>query len=173
MAVTIDLGDPKVLHPPYKEPVAHRLALAAEEQVYGEKILGTSPLFVSATPDGGKLTVKFKNVGTGLKIGQSPVTPPGATPLPTTELKGFAVAGADGKYSWAKATITGPDTVSVSADGVASPVYVRYAWNPSPEANLYNSADLPASPFRTDSAGAPNAEPPKKPEAKPAEEKKS
>ncbi|MHC4118165.1 MAG: hypothetical protein ACYSWO_11725 [Planctomycetota bacterium] len=27
---------------------------------------------------------------------------------------------------------------------------VRYAWAPNPKCSLYNSADLPASPFHTD-----------------------
>jgi sialate O-acetylesterase len=89
-------------------------------------------------------------VESGLKIGAPPVTPPGSTPPSTTELKGFAVAGSDGKFSWADATITAPNTVTVSSAQVAAPVYVRYGWGADPEVNLYNSADLPASPFRTD-----------------------
>ena len=37
-------------------------------------------------------------------------------------------------------------------DAVTEPVAVRYAWADNPVgANLYNSAGLPASPFRTDS----------------------
>ena len=38
----------------------------------------------------------------------------------------------------------------VRADGVADPVAVRYAWADNPVCNLYNSAGLPATPFRTD-----------------------
>jgi sialate O-acetylesterase len=33
---------------------------------------------------------------------------------------------------------------------VEAPVAVRYAWADSPECNLFNNEDLPASPFRTD-----------------------
>ena len=33
---------------------------------------------------------------------------------------------------------------------VAAPVAVRYAFEKNPECNLYNKADLPASPFRSD-----------------------
>jgi sialate O-acetylesterase len=33
---------------------------------------------------------------------------------------------------------------------VPQPVAVRYAWAENPTCNLYNGADLPASPFRTD-----------------------
>ena len=62
-------------------------------------------------------------------------------------LKGFAVAGADGKYIWAQAKIDGA-TVVVSSDAVAEPVSVRYAWADNPECNLYNAEGLPASPFQ-------------------------
>ena len=42
------------------------------------------------------------------------------------------------------------DSVVVSAPGVEKPVYVRYAWGNTPICNLYNKADLPACPFRSD-----------------------
>ena len=47
--------------------------------------------------------------------------------------------------------ITGSNTSEVSCPEVPDPVAVRYAWGNNPDdANLYNSAGLPASPFRTD-----------------------
>jgi sialate O-acetylesterase len=64
-------------------------------------------------------------------------------------LKGFAVAGPDGVFTWADARIEGNEVV-VSAPAVETPVAVRYAWADNPEANLYNGAGLPAVPFRTD-----------------------
>jgi sialate O-acetylesterase len=64
-------------------------------------------------------------------------------------LKGFAVAGADGKFVWAQAAIEG-DAVVVSSPQVQVPVAVRYGWADNPVCNLYNQAGLPASPFRTD-----------------------
>jgi sialate O-acetylesterase len=66
------------------------------------------------------------------------------------ELRGFAVAGADGRFVRADARIDG-DRVVVWSVEVPEPVAVRYAWADNPEgANLYNLAGLPASPFRTD-----------------------
>jgi len=38
----------------------------------------------------------------------------------------------------------------VSSDQAPTPVAVRYAWQNSPECNLYNKEGLPAAPFRTD-----------------------
>ena len=66
-------------------------------------------------------------------------------------VRGFAVAGADNKFHWAKAYIKN-NTVIVYCKEVAHPVAVRYAWSDNPgETDLYNSRNLPAVPFRTDS----------------------
>src|SRR5205085_10053940 len=62
-------------------------------------------------------------------------------------LKGFAVAGEDGRFVWADAVIEGRDVI-VSSPEVKRPAAVRYAWADNPACNLYNRAGLPASPFR-------------------------
>ena len=62
---------------------------------------------------------------------------------------GLAIAGEDHKFFWADARIEG-DTVVLSSKDVAKPVAVRYGWADNPAVNLYNGANLPASPFRTD-----------------------
>ena len=64
-------------------------------------------------------------------------------------LTGFAIAGADSQFIWANAEIDG-ETIIVSSPNVEKPIAVRYAWADNPLCNLYNSANLPASPFRTD-----------------------
>ena len=150
MAITIDIGEGKNLHPPDKSGVGHRLALAARHVAYGEDIVFSGPLYASHKVDGDRILVSFKNAGKGLKIGTPPVAPPGSQPAPAAELKGFAIAGADKIFVWAKAKIESPDTVSISSNEVKSPAVVRYGWGSDPEVNLYNSGDLPASPFRTD-----------------------
>lgn len=152
MAVAIEAGEEKDLHPPHKRPVGHRLALAVRQKVYGESIVGVSPVYVSKTVQGNKITLKFKDFGTGLKIGVPTDPKPGTSaPVPASELQGFAIAGADKKWAAAKAEITGPDTVTVTAPPeIPAPAEVAYGWSESPAVNLYNSADLPASPFRTD-----------------------
>jgi len=64
---------------------------------------------------------------------------------------GFALAGADGKFVWANATIMdeGRDGIVLTAPGVDEPVEVVYAWQNNPErANLVNGAGLPMVPFR-------------------------
>ena len=66
-------------------------------------------------------------------------------------VKGFTIAGNDHKFRWAKASITGPNTIQVFSSEVDTPVAVRYGWGNNPDdVNLYNSEGLPADPFRTD-----------------------
>jgi sialate O-acetylesterase len=62
-------------------------------------------------------------------------------------LTGFVIAGEDGRFQEAKATIEGT-TVRVRSSVVTKPVAVRYAWSNNPTCNLVNGAGLPASPFR-------------------------
>jgi sialate O-acetylesterase len=61
----------------------------------------------------------------------------------------FQIAGADHKWYWADARITGAAVIA-SSKSVPKPVAVRYAWQSNPLAALFNGAGLPAEPFRTD-----------------------
>ena len=53
------------------------------------------------------------------------------------------------RFFAAQAWLDGEGVV-VSAPEVKEPVAVRYGWAKHPACHLYNAADLPASPFRTD-----------------------
>ena len=151
----IDLGstespdEGKNLHPAEKENLGRRLALAAGHFAYGEKGEYSGPIIESAAIKGNKIQIAFSHVGNGLRIGQPPKT--SLTPQPPSdELHGFAIAGKDKKFVAAKAVIEGSDNVLVWSDTVSEPAFVRYGWQMSPVVNLYNSASLPAFPFRTD-----------------------
>ena len=137
MAVIIDIGEAKDIHPRNKQDVGQRLALNALAKDYGEKVVWSGPMFESVKIEGREAIVRFSHADGGLVA-------KGAEPL-----KGFAVAGSDKKFVWAEAKIKG-DTIIVSSPEVAKPVGVRYAWAHNPICNLYNGAGLPASPFRTD-----------------------
>ena len=63
---------------------------------------------------------------------------------------GFALSGEDKKFVWAQTKIVGKDRIEVWAEGVASPVSVRYAWASNPVCNVQSKEGLPATPFRTD-----------------------
>ena len=139
MAVTIDVGDPKDLHPKNKQPVGQRLALAAEHLAYGLPAgPRLSPVFQSAKIDGTRIRVSFVPGPVGLK------TRDGGAPT------GFTIAGEDKKFSPAQARIEG-DSIVIWSDTVPAPAAARYAWADNPECNLTSAAGLPASPFRTDS----------------------
>jgi len=139
MAVTIDIGDPKNVHPKDKQDVGDRLSRIALANIYGEKIEYSGPMFKSAQVENGAIRVSFTHLGGGLVAKGGP-------------LKCFAIAGQDQNFVPADAAIDG-DTVVVSGTSVSAPVAVRYAWENYPDGcNLYNAAGLPAAPFRTDTA---------------------
>jgi sialate O-acetylesterase len=133
MAVTLDVGQRDNVHPPDKQTVGARLALAARALAYGEAALPfNGPLYRQATKDGGSLRVWFDHAEGLHSSGDV--------------LKGFEVAGADGQFVPATASIQGTSVV-VSAPEVAEPAQVRYAWQGFTDANLYNGVPLPASTF--------------------------
>jgi len=137
MAVTIDIGEAKDIHPKNKQEVGRRLALNALAKTYGKDIPYSGPMYESMKIEGNKVRMHFTNADGGLKIKGG------------KQLKGFAIAGADKKFVWAKAKIDGNDVI-VWNSKIKNPVAVRYAWAANPVCNLYNGAGLPASPFRTD-----------------------
>jgi len=137
LAVAIDIGEADDIHPRNKQEVGRRLALAARSIAYGQELPFSGPSCRSSRREGNRIRLRFDHVDGGL------VAKGGG------ELRGFAVAGADGKFVWAEAAIDG-ETVVVSSPRVAEPVTVRYAWANNPVCNLHNGAGLPAVPFRTD-----------------------
>ena len=150
LAVTIDIGDAGDIHPKNKQDVGNRLALAALAQTYGKKIEYSGPIYKSMKVEGDKIRLMFTHIGGGLVIG-NPSGPLNESEV--TLLRGFAIAGADGKFVWANAKIEG-ETVVVSSPQIAKPTAVRYAWSNNPVCNLYNKDSLPAVPFRTDNPDA-------------------
>jgi len=136
MAVAIDVGEEKDIHPKNKQEVGRRLALVAEATVYYIDHEFSGPIFTTGQAEEGKYRLSFRSAD-GLK------------PSAGDKLEGFAIAGADRKFVWADAVIEG-DHVIVSSPQVAAPVAVRYGWADNPAVNLVNATGLPASPFRTD-----------------------
>ena len=138
MVVAIDLGEWNDIHPDNKKDVGERLALAAEKVAYHESIVYSGPLFQSAVIEGEKISISFKNIGSGL------ITNDGVAPAE------FAIAGLDKKFVWAKTKIEGTKILVWNSE-VVEPKYIRYAWSDNPvNPNLFNKEGLPASPFRTD-----------------------
>ena len=135
-AITVDTGEADNIHPKEKRTVGERLALLALAGHYHRAILASGPIFRSQEQQGNTLRLHFDAASGALAIhGETPGE--------------FAVAGPDRKWRWTTAKIDG-ETIIVPAPDVSSPVAVRYAWQANPKATLFNTADLPAAPYRTD-----------------------
>jgi sialate O-acetylesterase len=139
MAVALDLGDTKDIHPPNKKDVGLRLAAIALNKLYDVQTEYSGPVYQSMKITGNNVLISFQHAGPQLKVNDK-----------YGYLKGFEVAGSDRKFYYAKADVKN-NQVIVYSDSVAAPVAVRYGWaDDMPEANLYNDAGFPAVPFRTD-----------------------
>ena len=133
-----------------KQAVAHRLAVAARQMIYGEKIVYSGPRIVSATAaGGGTLTVKYDAIGTegaGIKLRSTYGFEVSSTATDST--------GKLGSWTRVNATSATKDTVTLS--GISGKVVaLRYAWEDSPSIfavpptgpAVFNGEGLPATPF--------------------------
>ena len=140
LIVTIDLGEARDIHPKNKLDVGKRMARWALVDVYQQKQLKSGPVFLKAYLKDSRIAVTFSEVGSGLKLRSG------------TKPEEFAIAGADHKWYWAEAKISGRTSVEVWSPQVPQPMAVRYAFNNNPRnPNLTNDTGIPAGPFRTDS----------------------
>ena len=140
MAVTLDVGLADNVHPPDKQTVAARLALAARGLVYGENVTYSGPSFRQATTElmpGGSTAMRvWFDHAEGLTFRGKPAS-------------GFEVAGADHHFVPAAAQIQG-ETVLVTAAGLNDPRFVRFGWSSVVSDSLYNRDGLPASTFSSE-----------------------
>jgi sialate O-acetylesterase len=138
MAVTMDIGDPRDIHPRNKRDVGRRLARWALHQTYGRTdIQPASPLYERMTIDGERAVLHFRHAA---KL---------RGPTDGSALAHFTIAGEDRRFVPARAEIRGA-TVVVWSEDVAAPAAVRYCWGAGDEGTVFNEAGLPAPSFRTD-----------------------
>jgi sialate O-acetylesterase len=138
MAVAMDVGEAKNIHPLVKRPVGERLALWALAKDYGrDALVYSGPQYTKSVVEGAVMRLHFNHVGGGLasRDGQP--------------LSHFTIAGEDHVFVPSKAVIEG-ETIVVSSEAVAKPVAVRFAFGSADIPNLMNREGLPASSFRTD-----------------------
>ena len=132
MVSAVDLCDLNDIHPPYKDQVAARAVLAARAIAYGEEGLQyMGPIPQSIQLEGNSIRIRY-DFAEGLHSTDDAIP-------------GFRVIAGDQEAS-AKAVIDGEDIV-LTWDGELVPESVSYCYTAEGGVTLYNSTDLPASPF--------------------------
>ena len=114
MACAIDLGEAYDIHPKNKQEVGKRLAQAALAKTYNKGTYEV-PAFLGYRISGRTLILSFD---------QEVVAKEGAP-------KGFILAGPDGKYVPAQATIRGKEVI-LQSDRIEIPTAACYAWADNP-----------------------------------------
>jgi sialate O-acetylesterase len=134
-----------------KQSEGKRVGQAALNLAYGVTTAYLSPVFDHMVVSGSTLRCFFKYAGPGLMTGQMPGglsqdAPPAPSPVKKTNdapVTGFAIAGLDGIFYDATATLDpSNDTVVLSSPGVPSPAAVRYGWATNPWNTTTNSSNL-------------------------------
>lgn len=140
MACIIDIGDAGDIHPRNKKDVGYRLALNALNIDYNKDLVYNGPRFKSVEFNKNSALVTFDMQGTELVVKNK-----------YGYINGFALAGSNRVFTYAKARMVGTNKVEVFSDDIDEIEAIRFLWDDNPgEINLYNSEGLPAEPFRTD-----------------------
>lgn len=135
MAVTLDVGDARDIHPRNKQAVGRRLALLALADHYGKHVLANGPRVTMAKRDGDVVKLTFDPATGGLVLGDG---------------AGFELAGATGPFAPARASLSEQGQVVLQVPKGMVPARVRYAWGNVPAWSLKNTEGLPARPFVAD-----------------------
>jgi sialate O-acetylesterase len=137
MAVTMDVGTQRGIHPPDKTAVSKRfLYLALAKTYHKPGIVSSGPVYKSMKKEADKINLDFNFAENGLTAFGN-------------ELANFEIAGDDKVFYPATAKIINTG-ISVQSDKVKEPVAVRYGFKDWVLGDLYNNEGLPASSFRTD-----------------------
>jgi sialate O-acetylesterase len=135
LAVTIDVGIARELHPPNKQAVGQRLARAARHLVYGEALSASGPIPRSAAHEKDRVALGFDDVEGGL------VTYSSERPI------GFELCGPTQSSCRFVDAVVQPGRVLLDATNAAAASRVRFCWGDAPVCNLYDQSGLPAGPF--------------------------
>lgn len=144
MAVIIEAGDPKTVHPVNKKIPAHRLALLALAKTYDYSVEYSGPVFQNFSLKKNVIRMKF-NHADNLQGRRG------------ENIKGFTVQG---YVNGSKEVIRNIENIIVDKNEIilkfpedVAVTKVKYGWAPYPECNLVNGVGLPASPFKIEIIG--------------------
>lgn len=138
MAVLLDVGMERGIHPYDKQTPGERLALHALAKTYGmEGIYCDSPVFKEIEIKGDVVEVSFDRSPMWISCKHG------------FESKCFEVAGEDRVFYPAKAEVKQKKMI-VRSEQVKNPVAVRYGFKDWVKGDLYGSDGLPISSFRSD-----------------------
>ncbi len=133
MAVINDIGNRNDIHPANKHDVGKRLALLALNKTYGQKdLVADSPTVKAMEVKGKEVLLTFNTKALKTRDEKQP--------------DWFEICGPDANFVKANAEITN-NTVTLTADGVDTPIAVRYAWSGIAEPNLTGETGLPVGSF--------------------------
>jgi sialate O-acetylesterase len=135
LGVTIDVGEPRNLHPTDKQDVAKRLVRAARHVIYGDSTPPSGPTPLRASRNGQEVTIEFGDIEKGLVV------------YGHDEPIGFELCGdAPGSCRFADAELSGSQVKLTAAPGT-TPTRIRYLWADSPICTLFDSSGVPPGPF--------------------------
>jgi sialate O-acetylesterase len=135
LVVATDLGERADIHPPNKQEVGRRLALAARRLAYREADVAAGIVPVAAARSGNEVHI-------GVAGANAPLRSLSGAPL------GFELCGETQdscRYASARLAASGP-VVIVQLDGRPA-TRVRHGWSDYPLLNVVDEALLPLSPF--------------------------
>lgn len=138
MVVVTDLvPDVNNIHPTQKIDVAKRLTQLALAESYGKNLVDyKSPMYKSHRVDGGNIIIEFDNLKGKLKVNGSHIVD-------------LLIADESQKFIPADYKILNNKLI-VFNKSIKKPVAVRFGFTDVSMSNLFNSNQLPVSPFRTD-----------------------
>lgn len=132
----VESYEARQIHPHEKRQVGYRLAWMALNRTYGMKEINTDyPEYDHSTASNDTVRLFFKRADNGFSR--------------MDDIRGFEIAGADGKYYPAKAIVKENDlSVYVFSKDVAEPWGVRYGYRAFMPDNLQSTYGLPVVPFK-------------------------
>jgi sialate O-acetylesterase len=135
LAVTIDVGEARELHPPDKQSVGARLTRAARHLIYGQPVTPSGPVPRTATRNRAHIVVDFEAVE-GALVAYSSARP-----------TAFELCAAEQSSCRFVDAMLQSNRVVLDASGIDKATRVRFCWGGAPICNLSDRSELPAGPF--------------------------